>query len=101
MKKARFGDWTEGVIRETTTFNVSYSAQFSDGKKASGKVQVVCHTREEAGERVVRILKRRDSRVRVQVRRIWEPGKTPAGLELPSGLEWVDDEIEGKHKEPL
>ena len=101
MKKARFGDWTKGVVRETTTFNVSYSVWFSDGQKASGKVQVVCHTREQAGERVVFMLKRRDPRARVQVRKIWEPGKTPGGLVLPSGLEFVDDEIEGKHKKPL
>lgn len=101
MKKARFGDWTEGEVRETTTFNVSYSVAFKDGKSTSGKVQVVCHTREQAGKRVTFLLKRRDPQARVTVRRIWELGKTPGGLHLPPGLEFVDDEIEGKHKKPL
>ena len=100
-KKARFGDWTKGEVRETTTWNVSYSVSFSDGKSTSGKVQVICHTREQAGKRVVSLIKRRDPQARVTVRRIWAIGETPGGLHLPSGLEWVDSEIEGKHKKPL
>lgn len=101
MKKARFGDWTKGPVEENTTFNVSYRVWFSDGTKTSGKIQVICPTKEVAGQRVVRQLKRRDPRAEVEVRRIWEKGKTPGGLYLPSGYEFVDDEIEGKGKKPL
>jgi hypothetical protein len=98
-KKARFGDWTKGEVRETTTFCVSYSVAFSDGTKStSGTIKCVASSKEEAGEKCVRKLKRRDSRARVQIRRIWEPGMTPGGLYLPAGVEWVDDEVEGKGK---
>ena len=100
-KKARFGDWTKGDVRETTTFNVSYSLRFTDGKKTSGKVQVICETREQAGRRVQRMLRRNPRVEGITVKQIWEVGKTPGGLYLPPGIEFIDDEVDGKHKKPL
>ena len=98
----RWGDWQKGEFRPegTVKFNVSYSVAFPDGSTASGKVQIVCRTKEDAGERAVYMIKRREPRARVTIRRIWEQGKTPGGLYLPPGLEWIDDEVEGKGKVP-
>lgn len=97
----RFGDWSKGPDSawESKTYNVSYSVKYSNGTVTSGKVQVrTTGGKEAVGQRIVRQLKRRDPRAAVTVRFIWEPGRTPSGLFLPGRLEWIDDEIEGKHK---
>lgn len=97
----RFGDWGKGpeTAWESKLYNVSYSVRYRDGTVTSGKVQVrTAEGREAAGQRIVRQLKRPDPQAAVTIRFIWEPGRTPSGLYLPSRLEWIDDEIEGKHK---
>lgn len=99
-KERTFGDWHKGEKKEAETFNVSYSYSDPDSQMSGARTIKVLtkHGREGAGQRVVRQLKRTMPNARVTIRRIWKPGQTPGGLYLPDGIEWIDDEVQGKGK---
>jgi hypothetical protein len=97
-KQRTFGDWHKGEKRDSEVFNVSYSYFDPDsGLNDSRTVKVVtCLGEKGAGQRVVRQIKRGRPRAQVTIKRIWRPGESPSGLELPKGTEWIDDETSGK-----
>ena len=101
-KRARFGDWTKGQPKDTETWNISYSWSDSENPewKGSGKVQVASRSQRGAKVRIVKQIQRRFPHARVTIRRCWRPGQTPGGIWLPRGVDWIDDEVEGKGRTP-
>lgn len=98
----KLGDWGKGERRESENFFVSYSYSLPDGRSGSGTVEIVTeHGREGAGTRCVRQIKRKWPTAAVIVRQIWQKGRSPGGIYLPKGFEWIDDEVEGRRKKPI
>lgn len=98
----RFGDWKKGPLKEAEKFNVTYSLGLPDGSSRSGRLAVVTKGgKKMAGQRVHDQLKRKWPQAQITIRFVWKDGMTPGGIWLPPGYEWIDDEIEGRRKEPL
>jgi hypothetical protein len=102
-KKARFGDWTQGEVKETTPYHVSYRVVGPSGQRYQGTIGVVVRgPKEAAGKKVHDRLRKRwpERGFTIEIRSIWKPGETPSGLALPPGTVWVDDEVGGKKQNP-
>lgn len=82
----RFGDWGEGPKFEGEPWIVHYTAYHPAGAQ-QGRIRMWVKTKEDAIARVKAQGQRRG--IHITIWNVYRPGRTPAGLHVPEGMEEV------------
>ena len=82
----RFGNWSKGPKFENEPWVVHYTAHHPSGPQR-GRIKMWVKDKEAAIERVKAMGAKR--RIKMVIWHVYRPGRTPAGLYVPDGMEEV------------
>lgn len=85
-------DWQKGGAREARPFFVKYEFRLPDGRVFRNTMEVwTKQGKDGAVERIKGLLKRKWPTASIQKMKVFETGRTPAGLYVPKGKEDLDE----------
>jgi hypothetical protein len=85
----RFGDWGKGPKMEGEPWIVHYTA-YPHGKATQGRIKVWTKRGKEGAIERVKYQAQRGG-FHVTIWHVYQPGRTPAGLYVPEGMEEVPE----------